>query len=38
MRPGAELHLLDDDHQLLGSLEYIWSEMSGFLRLRQQIR
>ena len=30
-RPNVELHLLDDDHQLLGSLEYIWREMSRFL-------
>ena len=33
-RPNVELHLLDDDHQLLGSLEYIWSEMIRFLGLR----
>jgi pimeloyl-ACP methyl ester carboxylesterase len=32
-RPGVELHLLDDDHQLLGSLEFIWREMEGFLGL-----
>lgn len=31
-RPNVELHLLDDDHQLLGSLEYIWTECSRFLR------
>jgi pimeloyl-ACP methyl ester carboxylesterase len=30
-RPYVDLHMLDDDHQLLGSLEYIWTEMNGFL-------
>ncbi len=30
-RPLAELHLLDDDHQLVASLEYIWREMKRFL-------
>ncbi len=32
-RPGVELHLLDDDHQLMGSLDTIWAEMSRFLGL-----
>jgi pimeloyl-ACP methyl ester carboxylesterase len=32
-RPNVELHMLDDDHQLLGSLEYIWKEMARFLEL-----
>ena len=32
-RPNVELHLLDDDHQLLGSLEFIWSEAARFLGL-----
>ena len=32
-RPNVELHLLDDDHQLLGSLDYIWTEMERFLKL-----
>lgn len=32
-RPNVELHLLDDDHQLLGSLEFIWGEMRRFLEL-----
>lgn len=32
-RPNVELHLLDDDHQLLGSLEFIWDEMKRFLGL-----
>jgi pimeloyl-ACP methyl ester carboxylesterase len=27
----VELHMLDDDHQLLGSLTYIWREMARFL-------
>jgi len=32
-RPNVELHMLDDDHQLLGSLDYIWREMKRFLEL-----
>lgn len=30
-RPNASLHLLDDDHQLTASFEYIWAESSRFL-------
>ena len=30
-RPDVELHMLDDDHQLHASLEYIWKEMERFL-------
>ena len=30
-RPNVELHMLDDDHQLLKSLEWIWTEMERFL-------
>jgi uncharacterized protein len=30
-RPNVELHMLDDDHQLLKSLEGIWMEMGRFL-------
>lgn len=30
-RPNAELHLLDDDHQLAASLPYIWDVTSRFL-------
>jgi pimeloyl-ACP methyl ester carboxylesterase len=30
-RPNVELHLLDDDHQLLASLDFIWREMVRFL-------
>jgi len=30
-RPNARLHLLDDDHQLTASFEYIWTESSRFL-------
>jgi hypothetical protein len=33
-RPNVELHMLDDDHQLHGSLDYIWTEASRFLNLR----
>lgn len=32
-RSNVELHLLDDDHQLLASLEPMWREMSRFLGL-----
>jgi uncharacterized protein len=32
-RPNVELHILDDDHQLTASLEYMWREMSRFLEL-----
>ncbi len=32
-RPNVELHMLDDDHQLIASLEYIWKEMRRFLTL-----
>ncbi len=32
-RPNVELHLLDDDHQLAASVEYIWTEMKRFLAL-----
>jgi pimeloyl-ACP methyl ester carboxylesterase len=30
-RPNVELHMLDDDHQLLGSLDHIWEEMKQFI-------
>jgi pimeloyl-ACP methyl ester carboxylesterase len=30
-RSYVELHMVDDDHQLLGSLDYIWTEMDRFL-------
>ena len=33
-RPNVELHLLDDDHQLTASLEFIWAEAERFLGLR----
>jgi pimeloyl-ACP methyl ester carboxylesterase len=33
VRPNVELHLLDDDHQLLKSLNTIWREMERFLGL-----
>ena len=32
-RPNVELHLLDDDHQLGGSLDYIWEKTRAFLAL-----
>jgi uncharacterized protein len=33
-RSNVELHLLDDDHQLLASLPFIWGEAARFLGLR----
>lgn len=30
-RPNVELHLLDDDHQLTGSLPFIWERVSTFV-------
>jgi pimeloyl-ACP methyl ester carboxylesterase len=30
-RPNVKLHLLDDDHQLVGSLGEIWKQMERFL-------
>ena len=30
-RPNAELHLLDDDHQLVASLGYVWERVKGHL-------
>jgi uncharacterized protein len=30
-RPNVELHMLDDDHQLTASLDYIWKETKRFL-------
>jgi pimeloyl-ACP methyl ester carboxylesterase len=30
-RPYVELHMLDDDHQMLGSMGQIWVEMARFL-------
>jgi len=32
-RPNVELHRLQDDHQLTGSLPYIWREIERFLDL-----
>lgn len=32
-RSNVELHLLDDDHQLGASLDYMWREMKRFLEL-----
>jgi pimeloyl-ACP methyl ester carboxylesterase len=32
-RPNVELHMLDDDHQLLKSLDLIWTEMEKFLEI-----
>ena len=33
-RSNVELHMLDDDHQLLSSLDYVWGEVARFLELR----
>lgn len=35
-RPNVVLRLLDDDHQMLGSLEIIWAETAAFLGLRTE--
>lgn len=32
-RPNVELHLLDDDHQLIASLDEIWQKMAEFLEI-----
>ena len=32
-QPNAELHLLDDDHQMIASLDVIWRQASRFLGL-----
>ena len=32
-RPNVELHMLDDDHQLSGSLEYVWKTVERFLSI-----
>jgi surfactin synthase thioesterase subunit len=32
-RPNVELHLLDDDHQLASSLNYIWAKLAAFLNV-----
>jgi pimeloyl-ACP methyl ester carboxylesterase len=32
-RPNVELHMLDDDHQLAASVDYIWREIKRFLCL-----
>jgi uncharacterized protein len=32
-RPNVELHMLDDDHQLHASLEYIWERSKAFLHV-----
>jgi pimeloyl-ACP methyl ester carboxylesterase len=34
MQPDAELHLLDDDHQMHASLDFIWGEVARFLSLK----
>ena len=33
-RPNVELHMVEDDHQLGASLDYMWREMVRFLSLR----
>lgn len=33
-RPNVELHMLEDDHQLMASLDYIWREIERFLTSR----
>jgi pimeloyl-ACP methyl ester carboxylesterase len=33
-RPTMTLHMLDDEHQLLGHLDFLWRETAAFLNLR----
>jgi pimeloyl-ACP methyl ester carboxylesterase len=33
VRPNVALHMLDDDHQLGASLDYMWKELQAFLQL-----
>ncbi len=35
-RPNVTLRMLDDDHQLLSSLEQIWSETAAFLGIEER--
>lgn len=35
-RPNVELHLLDDDHQLIASLAHIWERSARFLGLNPE--
>jgi pimeloyl-ACP methyl ester carboxylesterase len=35
-RPNAELHMLDDDHQLTRSLPFIWERFAAFLSLASE--
>lgn len=35
-RANVTLHLLDDDHQLMSSLEFIWRETAAFLGLSEK--
>jgi hypothetical protein len=37
-RPNVELHMLDDDHQLISSLPYIWEHSARFLGLSAERR
>jgi pimeloyl-ACP methyl ester carboxylesterase len=37
-RPNVTLHLLDDDHQLAGSMSFIWQEVEKFLGLKELSR
>lgn len=36
-RPNVELHLLDDDHQLARSLDYVWDKTAAFLGLNEPL-
>jgi len=35
-RPNVELHMLDDNHQLTASVEWIWTEMRRFLGIAEK--
>lgn len=35
-RPSMTLHMLDDEHQLLGHLDFLWRETAAFLNLPRE--
>jgi uncharacterized protein len=37
-RPNVQLHMLDDDHQLAASLEYMWKTLQAFLGIEHPPR
>jgi pimeloyl-ACP methyl ester carboxylesterase len=37
-RPTVDLRLFDDDHQLLASMDHIWTETAAFLGVKGQVK